>query len=194
MAYDEDLAYTHDQGFGEFAGGAAPFLLETLHQHGIGDGLVIDLGCGSGIWAMALDEAGYKVMGVDISPAMIDLCKQRIPNGSFYVQSYLKTDLPPCRTVTSLGECFNYLFDTDNALEQLISLFGRIYKALEPGGLFIFDVLEPGHQGRKPEQKFVKGQDWIVLVEKHENPISCNAKAMSSEGYKFNRWVSSVLL
>ena len=48
-AYRDDLAYIHDAGFGGFARAAAPVLVETLRQAAIMNGLVIDLGCGSGI-------------------------------------------------------------------------------------------------------------------------------------------------
>jgi len=62
--YQEDLAYIHDVGFGAFSSESAPGLLEILHQKGINKGLVVDLGCGSGIWAKALTQAGYDVLGV----------------------------------------------------------------------------------------------------------------------------------
>jgi len=47
-AYDEDLAYVHDVGFGDFARSVAPGVLEILRRSGITGGLVVDLGCGSG--------------------------------------------------------------------------------------------------------------------------------------------------
>src|SRR5215210_1955469 len=51
--YGEDLAYIHDVGHAEFALGAAPGILEILDPNGMHDGLVVDLGCGSGRWARA---------------------------------------------------------------------------------------------------------------------------------------------
>jgi ribosomal protein L11 methylase PrmA len=48
-AYREDLAYIHDVGFGKFAGAAAPVLLDAFNRAHISRGLVVDLGCGSGI-------------------------------------------------------------------------------------------------------------------------------------------------
>jgi SAM-dependent methyltransferase len=69
--YGEDLAYIHDVGFGSFAREAAPGLLSILRKAGIRSGRVIDLGCGSGIWAAALCGAGYDVVGVDISADML---------------------------------------------------------------------------------------------------------------------------
>ncbi|MCG8607729.1 methyltransferase domain-containing protein, partial [bacterium] len=82
-AYRESLAYIHDVGFGSFARSSAPWLWNLLRQYQITSGLVIDLGCGSGIWAAELLKAGYDVLGVDISPAMIALAKKRAPEASF---------------------------------------------------------------------------------------------------------------
>src|SRR5262245_16914733 len=109
-AYASDLAYIHDVGHGHFARQAAPALLKLLQQHAITSGTVVDLGCGSGIWAEALVKAGYNVLGIDISAAMIDIARQRVPKAQFQVGSYLKAELPPCVAVTSIGECLNYLF------------------------------------------------------------------------------------
>jgi SAM-dependent methyltransferase len=167
-AYEDDLAYIHDQGFGDYARTAAPGLLEMVRKAGITSGLVIDLGCGSGLWARELATAGYDVLGIDISEAMIDIACRRVPRAEFLVGSLLNSKLPQCAAVTSLGECFNYLFDTSNSLSRLRRLFRRVYAALKPGGLLIFDIAEPG-RGKGPRQKHMQGQDWAVLVEVAED-------------------------
>ena len=82
-AYRDDLAYIHDAGFGGFAQAAAPVLVETLRRNGIMYGLVIDLGCGSGILSHAISEAGYDVLGIDISDAMVAMARRRVPRGQF---------------------------------------------------------------------------------------------------------------
>ena len=68
--YRDDLSYIHHVGFGGLAGGAAPGLLGLLREAGIREGLVVDLGCGSGLWARELTEAGYEALGIDSSAAM----------------------------------------------------------------------------------------------------------------------------
>ena len=68
--YREDLAYVHDAGFRDYALNAAPGLLRMLRKNGVTEGLVVDLGCGSGRWAAELNRAGYRVLGVDQSAAM----------------------------------------------------------------------------------------------------------------------------
>src|SRR5262245_26473393 len=65
--YREDLAYIHDVGFSAFALQAAPGLLALLRRGGVTQGLVVDLGCGTGLWAAELLRAGYQVLGVDVA-------------------------------------------------------------------------------------------------------------------------------
>ena len=167
--YKEDLAYIHDVGHGDFALESAPGILEILDQSGIREGLVVDLGCGSGLWAQELTKAHYDVLGVDISEPMIGIARRRVPDAAFRVASLFKVDIPPCNAVTSLGECLNYLFDPDNDSQMLFQLFRRIYDALTPGDVFVFDIAEPGQVTQGTITKgFSEGEDWMVLVEKEE--------------------------
>ncbi len=68
--YREDLAYIHDVGHTSFALESAPGILEILDQGDAREGLVVDLGCGSGLWVRELVKARYRVLGIDISEAM----------------------------------------------------------------------------------------------------------------------------
>jgi SAM-dependent methyltransferase len=167
MPYRDDLAYIHDAGHGEFVRRAMPGLLKLLRDHGIESGRVIDLGCGSGIWAEQLLRAGYDVLGIDISPAMIALSKRRAPRAEFHCESFLRAKLPPCAAVTSISECFNYLFDKQrDPYAALTKLFRRVHRTLQPGGVLVFDFLEPSMLRRNdPPRRFREGDDWAVLVE-----------------------------
>ncbi len=169
-AYKVDLAYIHDEGFGHFARGAVVVLLAALRQAGIKNRLIVDLGCGSGILSQEVKNAGYEVLGLDISEQMIARAKRRVPQGQFLVTSFFEAELPSCGAVAAIGECFNYLFDHTNSHPKLLDLFTRIYHALEPGGIFLFDVAEPGRvSGPNPQQHFVEGKDWVVLVTAEED-------------------------
>ena len=168
-AYGEDLAYIHDVGFGGFAAGAAPGLLRILRDAGIADGWAVDLGCGSGLWARELCDAGFRVLGIDLSESMVEIARRRAPQAEFRVGSFLDIDLPPCSAVTAIGECFNYLFDERNGVEMLGRLFGRVHDALADDGMFVFDVAEPG-RGVGPRQRHWEGEDWATLVEVEEDP------------------------
>ena len=170
MLYKKDLAYIHDLGFSDWAVKSAPAILEILNNYKIKQGLIIDFGCGSGLSAQAFIKAKYKVLGIDISESMIDLARKRVPEAEFRVESVFQANIPSCDVVISLGECFNYLFDSDNNYQKLIQLFHRIYQALIPGGLFIFDIVQPGQvEPGNRIKNFVEGEDWIVLVDKQEN-------------------------
>lgn len=171
-AYREDLAYIHDVGFGDFARTAAPGLLAILRQKGIGTGLVVDLGCGSGIWAQELRKNGYDVVGIDLSAAMIEIARERVPEAKFIRGSFLQTQLPRCHAITAVGECFNYLFDRQNNPQSLNRFFERVFAVLHAGGLFIFDIIGPECEPRsRPQQRFLEGPDWAILLR-----VEMNAK------------------
>ncbi len=167
--YNEDLAYIHDVGFSDYALKSAPGILEILKRSQILTGLVIDLGCGSGLSAKVLHQSNYQVLGIDISEAMIAIAKTRVPTVEFRVESLFTAEIPSCAAVISISECLSYLFDA-NSDQALDLLFQRIYQSLPPGGVFIFDVVVPGQVlPGEIVKSFTEGHDWIVLVEKQED-------------------------
>jgi SAM-dependent methyltransferase len=169
--YNEDLAYIHDVGFRDYALKSTPEILQLLHDRKIPTGLIVELGCGTGLTAEMLQQAGYQVLGIDISEGMINIAKSRVPTAEFRVASLFTADIPACDAVISIGECLSYAF-APNSDAVLEALFRRIYQALKPGGSFIFDVVIPGHVAPGEITKsFTEGQDWIVLVEKQEDPV-----------------------
>ena len=167
--YREDLAYIHDVGHADFALRSAPGILRILGENGIPDGLVVDLGCGSGLWARELLRAGYRVLGIDISEAMVEIAREKVPGAEFRVGSLFEASIPPCDAVTAVGEVLNYLFDRENEERGLERVFGRAYEALRPGGVFVFDVLGPGQVSGGRVRGFATGPDWAVLNEKEED-------------------------
>jgi SAM-dependent methyltransferase len=167
--YRTDLAYIHDASFGHFALAAAPVLLQSLKRQGLRRGLVVDLGCGSGILSKAVSDAGYDVLGIDISDAMIELAQRRVPRGRFQTNSLFCAQIPSCVAVAAVGECFNYLFDASHSRARLTALFRRTYRALNPGGLLLGDVAEPGRVPGGAVKSFADGEDWVVLVSSRED-------------------------
>ncbi|HEY9704707.1 MAG TPA: class I SAM-dependent methyltransferase [Allocoleopsis sp.] len=167
--YKEDLAYIHDVGFGDFAIKSAPGLLTILKAKGIDKGLIIDLACGSGIWAKILTDSGYEVLGIDISESMLNLANKKAPLAQFQCGSLFRLNLPLCDAITCMGEGINYQFDhhRDDDIKQL---FQRIYESLKPGGVFIFDIIEPGYiTGNNPQKIYFTGEDWDILLQTEEN-------------------------
>jgi SAM-dependent methyltransferase len=170
VAYREDLAYVHDVAFTDFIEDAIPGLLKILHRNRVSRGLVLDLGCGSGVWVRELTRAGYEALGIDISDAMLRLARQRAPKARFVKGSFFQVKLPPCAAVTAIGECVNYLFDPRNSGKELARFFRRVYSALQPGGVFVFDVAEPGRGGPgRTNLKTWQGRDWALLLQTEED-------------------------
>lgn len=169
--YGADLAYIHDVGFGDFAREAAPGILEILAASEIHDGLIVDLGCGSGIWAERLLAEGYGVLGIDASSAMIALARRSAPGARFRVASLHDTPIPNCSAVTALGEAIGYLPPSLPEPRSYAPLFRRIAKALSARGLFIFDVIlkDPGE--RLAYRGWTSGDDWAVLVDVEEDTV-----------------------
>jgi replicative DNA helicase len=168
-AYREDLAYIHDAGFGHFARGAAALLLEELPRQDFDRGLVVDLGCGSGILAEPLAARGFEILGIDLSAALIALARNREPGGLFRVESLLMAQLPRCVAVAAVGECVNYLFDERHSWEGVRQVLGRAFGALAPGGLLLLDVAEPGRVPGGRAKSHAEGEGWAVLVTAEED-------------------------
>jgi len=113
---------------------------------------------------------GYRVLGIDISEAMIELSRKRVPEAEFRVGSLFEVEIPPCAAVTAISEVLNYLFDAENEDRGLGRPFRRVHDALVPGGVLVFDVLGPGQV--PPDTKtrnFRVGEDWAVLSELEED-------------------------
>jgi SAM-dependent methyltransferase len=158
--YGSDLAHVHDVAFGGWVRDAAPFVLARMHEAGIVDGRVVDLGCGSGIWAAELLAAGYDVVGVDASADMLAMARERAPGATFAQQSLHDAELPPCVAITAIGECVNY-----GGPPSLELLFQHAWRALEPGGLLVFDAAVPGREPEGRRRARHEGDGWVMRVE-----------------------------
>jgi len=162
--YGSDLAHVHDVGFGGWVRDAAPFVLARLREAGIADGLVVELGGGSGISAAALLDAGYEVLGVDASADMLAIARERAPGARLVEGSLHEVELPPCAAITAIGECVNY-----GGPPSLESLFRRAWAALEPGGLLVFDAAAPGREPDGRRRARYEGDGWEMRVEATED-------------------------
>jgi SAM-dependent methyltransferase len=163
-AYDEDLAYIHDQGYSQIAEGAAASVLELMEARSS----IVEFGCGSGVTARRLTDAGHEVLGIDQSAPLIALARRKAPEAGFRVGSFVSEPIPECDAVLAISEVFNYLFDEGNTRATLPSLFARIHAALRPGGLLVFDLAAPGVVSAGHSRAWTTGPDWAVLVENHE--------------------------
>lgn len=164
--YAEDLAYIHDAGFIAFAQQAAPYVLKRLRRRCEAGARVVELGCGSGGLTQHLAEAGYQVLGVDLSPGMIRLARKKAPTAGFRVASWYDFTPPPCDAIVAVGECFNYMSAGRARHEGAVNaLLRRAGAALHAGGLLLFDFLEPCPRRLRRRTLQRCGTDWAVLVE-----------------------------
>jgi SAM-dependent methyltransferase len=169
--YGADLAFVHHVGFGEFVEAAAPEFSRLLIAAGIRDGLIVDLGCGSGILARELTAQGYDVMGVDRSESMLAIARATAPRATLVQSAIAAVRLPPCRAVFAIGESISYLPESARRPPSLASLFGRVARALDPGGLFVFDLVTRGGGPLMAYRTWQAGADWAVLVDVREDAV-----------------------
>jgi SAM-dependent methyltransferase len=167
--YGPDLAFVHHAGFGDFARAASSGLLELLRAEGVSEGLVVDLGCGSGIWARALLGEGYAVLGVDASSSMLALARRNAPGARWKRGSAYDVELPRCDAVTAIGEVLGYLPPGTTRPPPHARLFRKLYRALRPGGVLAFDLLVRGRDRPLAYRSWREGKSWSILHEIREH-------------------------
>ena len=114
---------------------------EILREHGIMDGIVLDLGCGTGSMTELLAEQGYDMIGVDNSEEMLDLAmEKRAASGQdilYLLQDMRKFELyGTVRAVISACDSVHYLPEPGD----LVKVFSLVNNYLDPGGYFLFDL------------------------------------------------------
>lgn len=105
---------------------------------------VLDLACGTGSLTRELALRGYSLMGVDLSADMLSLaeekCRDLDDRPRFFCRSMEKLRLPePVDACVCCLDSVNYILKP----KRLREAFRRVYEALEPGGLFLFDADTP---------------------------------------------------
>lgn len=108
--------------------------------------LVLDLCCGTGTMTLELDKLGYDMTGIDLSPDMLDIARQkaadagRSENILFLCQDMCAFEL--YGTVQAVVSCLDSLNHLDSK-SDLKKVFDLVHNYLEPGGLFMFDLNSP---------------------------------------------------
>ena len=131
------FAYVYDTfmdnvPYGEWA----RHIREKLCEHGVTDGIVLDLGCGTGTMTERLAGYGYDMIGVDNSEEMLELATE-----SGYDILYLLQDMRgfelygTVRAVVSVCDSVNYITEPD----ELEEVFRLVNNYLDPKGIFLFD-------------------------------------------------------
>lgn len=162
--YGPDLAAAHHEGFLHVAEAAATRLITALRAAGHAEGLIVDLGCGTGVVARRAVEAGYAAFGVDVSPYMLRLARENVPTAEFVEDSVIDAAIPPCVGVACVGEVLNYAFDPRAGPVALDAVIWRAARALAPGGLFVLDLAGPGRVRPNPREAVFESPDTVIVL------------------------------
>lgn len=113
---------------------------QCLEQEGIYNGIVVDLGCGTGVLTEIFAKSGYDMIGIDISEDMLDIAIQKKDRSGLEIL-YLCQDMRKfelygtCKAIICRCDSINYL----RSWEELVEVFRLVNNYLDPKGLFLFD-------------------------------------------------------
>lgn len=117
------------------------YLTGLLREYGIRDGLLLDLGCGTGSLTELLAAEGYDMIGVDYSGEMLELAMEKRAESGHDIL-YLCQDMREFElygtvaAIVSICDCMNYITEP----EDLVTVFKLVNNYLDPEGIFIFDL------------------------------------------------------
>ena len=117
------------------------YLIGLLKEYGIEQGLIAELGCGTGTMTRLLARAGYDMIGIDLSEEMLDIARYEHPEDESEIL-YLHQDMREFElfgtvsAIVSLCDSMNYI----TSEEDLLQVFRLVNNYLDPNGYFIFDM------------------------------------------------------
>ena len=118
----------------------ADYLISLLKEYGIEDGLVLDLGCGTGNMTELLASRGYDMIGVDNAEEMLEIAMEKRADSGHDIL-YLLQDMREfelygtVKAVVSICDSINYITEE----EDLQEVFRLVNNYLDPKGIFVFD-------------------------------------------------------
>ncbi len=169
--YEDDLAYIQAAGFSGFATGAAPAIVARLRAARLPVRTVVDVGCGAGVITRALTDAGFDVLAIEPSRALLAIARTAAPAARFRNASVYEATLGSCGAILAVGEPLTYHSRDADGDELVQRFFRSAASALAPGGPFIFDVIVT--EGPPLDAKGWSGtDDWVILYETREEPAA----------------------
>ncbi|MFI3202292.1 MAG: class I SAM-dependent methyltransferase [Eubacteriales bacterium] len=111
-----------------------------FNAYDIKDGLLLDLGCGTGTMTEYMSNAGYDLIGVDNSIEMLNVAMKKKEQSKLDIL-YLHQDMRAfelygtVKGIYSVCDSMNYIMNS----EELIEVFRLVNMYLEPNGIFVFD-------------------------------------------------------
>src|SRR4051794_29643472 len=164
--YRADLARIHHLGFGFHADACAPGILALLEPVRARNGVVVELGCGSGLLTRYLVEAGHRVIATDASAAMLELARQYAPGAEDHRVLCLPDDpIPEADAIVAIGHPLSYL-PTESAIDRALAAAAG---ALRPHGVLAVDLCDfewararPIPPGQSSVGQGRVGDDWAI--------------------------------
>ncbi len=118
----------------------AEYLVGLLKEYGIHDGLVLDLGCGTGNMTELLATSGYDMIGIDNAEEMLEIAMEKRAESGHDIL-YLLQDMREfelygtVKAIVSICDSINYITEE----EDLLEVFRLVNNYLDPNGIFVFD-------------------------------------------------------
>lgn len=164
--YRRDLAYVHNQEFGLHASRLAADLVALLEP--ARGGVVLEIGCGTGMLTKHLVAAGLDVIATDASPDMLDIARAEVPGAREYRVLTLPEDpIPPVDAIVGIGHPLSYFPDET----QVHASLAAIADALPPGGLMAMDLFDLSWADEPPPaQPTGRLGDDYALITKFSRP------------------------
>lgn len=141
------------------------FYWQILNREGLTPVTAVDLACGTGSVAWLLAQKGLDVIGVDLSEEMLSIAAQKNPDADnrprFVCQPLQQLYLPKGVDLAVCAlDSLDYLTDPADCEEAI----RRIYRVLNPGGCFIFDVNTPQKLRAMDGQVFLDEDEDVYCV------------------------------
>ncbi len=142
------------------------YIRDLLAENGIGEGILLDLACGTGTVSLMLSRMGYDVIGVDASEDMLSVAQEKkMETGEdviFLCQRMEELDLfGTINAAVSTLDSINHVTQADTVRE----IFRRVSLFMEDKGIFIFDVNTPyKHRNILGNNTFVYDTDEVYCV------------------------------
>lgn len=169
------------------------FYFDILRREGIMPRTAADLACGTGSVTLLLARHGLQVTAVDLSEEMLtvamDKCSELPEMPVFVCQDLSRLHLPRGVDFAVCAlDSLDYITDPNDCRAAI----GRIYKVLNPGGIFIFDVNTPEKLRAMDGQVFLDEDDdvyciWRGEFDEETNICSYGMDLFQRQGKLWNR-------
>ena len=141
------------------------FYMQILEKERLSPRTAVDLACGTGSVAILLAEMGMQVVGVDMSEEMLCQASQKAQAleypPMFVCQPLQQLRLPKGVDLAVCAlDSLDYITDPEDCREAI----RRVYRVLNPGGCFIFDVNTPQKLRAMDDQIFLDEDDDVYCV------------------------------